>query len=431
MKSSFKKQIAVLLTLVLAFSVTVPVSAEGTDDSVQKVTVTLSGQYDNEFFFAPGEYEIPSDEAEKYGYEDEQGGVTALDALVYAHELAYGKDFTTETKDQYLTVTDGSVKKAFGRADDIFDFLVNDRYPHTEEYIDFMEMYEKMDIDQAKISNGDQVDFCFVQQFEDKCAWFTKDNNKVTSLEVEENSSIDLVLMGYVYFMKASQKEDDIQNKCIGYIENAQITLIKRGNITSEPIEKAITNMGKVTLSGLKAGEYYLSAFYPKTDGLKRSMVMPLCKLQVKAKETPKPEPTPEPTPEPKKDDTTQATTEAKKDAQTTTEVTTEAPTTQQVVVLDKPSGDKVKSTKKKQIKITLKARKNITGYQIEVSTSSKFKNAKAYKVKNTVSSKTIKSLKSKETYYVRIRTYKQFVENNQKVTIYSKWSKVKKITVK
>ena len=104
-------------------------------------------------------------------------------------------------------------------------------------------------------------------------------------------------------------------------------------------------------------------------------------RFQVKAKETPKPEPTPEPTQELKKADTTQA----------TTEVTTEAPTTQQEVVLDKLSGDKVKSTKKKQIKITLKPRKNITGYQIEVRASSKFKKVKVYKVKNTVSSKKLK----------------------------------------
>ena len=59
MKSWFKKQMAVLLTLVLAFSVTIPVSAEGTDESVKTVTVTLSGQADNGFFFAPGEYTIP------------------------------------------------------------------------------------------------------------------------------------------------------------------------------------------------------------------------------------------------------------------------------------------------------------------------------------------------------------------------------------
>lgn len=98
MKSWFKKQMAVLLTLVLAFSVTIPVSAEGTDESVQTVTVTLSGQAYNGFLFAPGEYTIPSNEAEKFGYKDTAGGVTTLDALVYAHELAFKEDYTPETR---------------------------------------------------------------------------------------------------------------------------------------------------------------------------------------------------------------------------------------------------------------------------------------------------------------------------------------------
>ena len=116
----------------------------------------------------------------------------------------------------------------------------------------------------------------------------------------------------------------------------------------------------------------------------------------------------------------------------TTTAPTTEVPTTQHEVALEKPTGNTIKSTKKKQLKITLKARNDISGYQIQVSTSSKFKNAKIYKVKNAnIGSKTIKGLKSKKKYYVRIRTYNQFMENNQKVTIYSKWSKAEKLKVR
>ncbi len=123
---------------------------------------------------------------------------------------------------------------------------------------------------------------------------------------------------------------------------------------------------------------------------------------------------------------------ERKTEQATTTAPTTEAPITQHEVALEKPTGNTIKSTKKKQLKITLKARNDISGYQIQVSTSSKFKNAKIYKVKNAnIGSKTIKGLKSKKKYYVRIRTYNQFMENNQKVTIYSKWSKAKKLKVR
>jgi hypothetical protein len=65
-----------------------------------------------------------------------------------------------------------------------------------------------------------------------------------------------------------------------------------------------------------------------------------------------------------------------------------------------------------------------ITGYQIQYSTSSTFKSGnKSVKVKGYKSvSKTIKSLKAKKKYYVRIRTYKTI---NGK-TYYSPWSSVK-----
>ena len=120
MKSWFKKQMAVLLTLVLAFSVTIPVSAEGTDESVQTVTVTLSGQQENVFLQMPKECEISSDEAEKFGYEDTKGGVTTLDALVYLHELIFEKDFS-----DYLIVESGSIKTIFGTETSNCGFSVN------------------------------------------------------------------------------------------------------------------------------------------------------------------------------------------------------------------------------------------------------------------------------------------------------------------
>lgn len=77
-----------------------------------------------------------------------------------------------------------------------------------------------------------------------------------------------------------------------------------------------------------------------------------------------------------------------------------------------------------KTIKVKWKKRANITGYQIQVATDKKFKkNAKTVVVKKQkTTTATIKKLKSKKKYYVRIHTYKN--SNNKK--IYSPWSKVK-----
>ena len=78
--------------------------------------------------------------------------------------------------------------------------------------------------------------------------------------------------------------------------------------------------------------------------------------------------------------------------------------------------------------KITVKWKKQTTqtkGYQIQYSTSKKFKSGvKTVTVKGTkTTSKTIAKLKAKKTYYVRIRTYNG--------SCYSKWSSVKSVKIK
>ncbi len=81
-------------------------------------------------------------------------------------------------------------------------------------------------------------------------------------------------------------------------------------------------------------------------------------------------------------------------------------------------------TAKTKSIKVKWKKQeKDTSGYQLQYSTSKKFKNAKKITVKKTkTTSKTIKELKAKKTYYVRIRTFKT-VKGKR---IYSGWSKVK-----
>lgn len=94
---------------------------------------------------------------------------------------------------------------------------------------------------------------------------------------------------------------------------------------------------------------------------------------------------------------------------------------------LKKTSLKTVKSPAKKQAKATWKKASGVTGYQIQIATNSKFtKGKKSYTTTKT--SYTMKKLKSKKTYYVRIRTY-TLAANGEKC--YSDWSKVKKIKVK
>lgn len=101
------------------------------------------------------------------------------------------------------------------------------------------------------------------------------------------------------------------------------------------------------------------------------------------------------------------------------------------------PTKVSVKTTKLKSVKnakgkkMTIKWVKNTAGngYQIQYSTSKKFAKGNKTKTisKNKTTSYTIKKLKKKKTYYVRIRTYKKVSGK----TYYSGWSSVKKVKIK
>ena len=80
-------------------------------------------------------------------------------------------------------------------------------------------------------------------------------------------------------------------------------------------------------------------------------------------------------------------------------------------------------------VTVKWKKKSNITGYQIQYSTNSKFKEGnKTIKIKKAKTvSKKITGLKPSKKYYVRIRTYK--IVN--KKTYYSSWSKKKNVTTK
>ena len=75
-----------------------------------------------------------------------------------------------------------------------------------------------------------------------------------------------------------------------------------------------------------------------------------------------------------------------------------------------------------------MKKTSRVTGYQLQYSLSSDFSDAKTVTIKDSsVVSKSIKKLKNKKTYYVRIRTYKTVSGKN----FYSDWSAAKKVKTK
>ena len=100
-----------------------------------------------------------------------------------------------------------------------------------------------------------------------------------------------------------------------------------------------------------------------------------------------------------------------------------------------KPKSTSVSKLSAGSKKFTVKWNKQTSqtsGYQIQYSTSSKFKSPKYVTVSsNKSTSKSVTKLSSKKKYYVRVRTYKTVKVNGKSTKIYSSWSKTKSVKTK
>ena len=98
---------------------------------------------------------------------------------------------------------------------------------------------------------------------------------------------------------------------------------------------------------------------------------------------------------------------------------------------IQKPNKTSVKKSKAKKgsVELTWSKTKGVKGYEIQLATDKKFKkNKKTVTIKKQKTTKTtVKKLKSKTKYFIRIRTFKTV--NGKKV--YSAWSKVKSVKTK
>ena len=107
------------------------------------------------------------------------------------------------------------------------------------------------------------------------------------------------------------------------------------------------------------------------------------------------------------------------------------ATTLQAKNTVSKPKSTNTKKIKaaKKAVSVEWKKVSGVSGYEIQLATDKKFKkNKKTVTIKKQKTTKTtVKKLKAKKKYYVRVRTYK--IVNGKKV--YSSWSKVKSVKTK
>ena len=196
-------------------------------------------------------------------------------------------------------------------------------------------------------------------------------------------------------------------------------------SLTSVIIPNSVTSIGDSAFCGCTSLKdvYYLGK-RAEWNGIKIGDINDcLTNATLHCADDVKPQPTPNPTPQP----TPQPTTPQPSVPTTQAQQTTQAQSN---------SAQKPKSTKTKKVKSSKKAiavewvkTKGVKGYEIQVATDKKFKkNKKTVTVKKQKTTKTtVKKLKAKKKYYVRVRTYK--IVNGKKV--YSSWSKVKSVKTK
>lgn len=85
----------------------------------------------------------------------------------------------------------------------------------------------------------------------------------------------------------------------------------------------------------------------------------------------------------------------------------------------------------KKAVTVSWNSVKGASGYKITYSTNSSFKKAKSVTVSKKKDSVSIKKLKSKKVYYVKIRAYEKVKSGKKTKKVFYPYSKVKKIKTK
>lgn len=246
----------------VTYSVTVTVKEAKT------IHATISMQAENMFIMVPTRVEVSSDLAERYGYKDAvTDGVSALDVLVKYHELTFGEDFTKDSKDTYLAVSDsGTITTVNGEKTSAFSFAVNGEFPCDKngEY-NTQYGYTGYTISQTPVAEDGTVEFFFYQDtsmYMDYYTWFTDtDGNRLDTFTVQAGTDFTLGMDGYMYAYGGGLKpEDRATHGAALDPEDIQIcTVGEDGTLT--PVEgKFIGENGQVTLSFAAAGSYVLSA---------------------------------------------------------------------------------------------------------------------------------------------------------------------------
>ena len=246
---------------------TVTVAVEGGTPAVTTANVTIRSQAAGAYLHGITTMSVSSDAAEKYGFKDEVDGVSALDALVEAHKLAFGNDFTAATAKDYLDVNSaGWINTIFGVTTYACGFYVNEGYPNDGTPVANGKGYNGTMVTNTELTDGDVVDFYVM---EDGTSWSDYYTWVDAPAAVSEGQEITVTVKGF-YAMEGYRYKTPAELKAAAKaVEGLQLGWVDPETGAFTAIENAITDEnGQATfvVNSDDATGYLAAASYGDAD---------------------------------------------------------------------------------------------------------------------------------------------------------------------
>ncbi|MBO4996548.1 MAG: hypothetical protein J6D02_00955 [Lachnospira sp.] len=382
------------------------VSSDASGDITTNASADVSVTIGNK-----GEFAIGEDEAHTLMVRvpvhvtdvDEDGALTFNDVMIITHNQYCKDGYNTTIGDWGL-----SVSKLWG--DESFNFGY---------YVDNQSAMNPKE----PIGEGSNI-VAFIHKVKNPGQYdnYASFNKKEASVKADEAIALSLTMQGY----------DENWNVVTLPLEGAELGLItvSSGKVQFTSMNKVTDASGNATISFDKPGTYVVSA--REAASADAAIVPPVCMITVEEKKSePAPQPVPQPDPGKSQQGTPQqgtSQTGAEDKDNTQVPATVSEPDAKALALQKtKQKISTVKSKKAKQVTVTFKKDKKATKYQIQYSTSKKFTKKTTKSLYSKKPSCTIKKLKSKKSYYVRVRSVRTVNGNNY----YGKYSTAKKIVVK
>ena len=233
--------------------------------AVPTAEVTIRSQMAGGYLHGFAEKQTVSyDLAEKYGYTDDVDGVSALDVLVRAHELAFGKDFTKETAKDYLVVgSSGWISTIFDTATYASGFYLNQGYPNDGTPASYGGGYNGTFTTNTKVNDGDVLDFYVMEDdssYSDYYTWLENVPDKmVDGDKVTVTVKGFYAMSGYLHKTPADLKAaaKPLEGVQLAWVDPATGAVTKIENAITDEDGKATFTVDKETATGTLAAVSY------------------------------------------------------------------------------------------------------------------------------------------------------------------------------